>query len=133
MGILCAYNNGQLDMCYTRADIESLSQKYVHWHARTRTQLHIAILYGRRGKVLGIATNRVGSRSRGAGFMEATIHAERAVLKSVGDVTQLRGATLVVFRINTLGQLGNSKPCHACSRHLEKAMKKYGLMRVYYS
>lgn len=120
-------------MCYTRADFEAFGEKFVHWHARTRTKLHIALLYGRRGKLLGIATNRVGSRSRGAGFMEATIHAERAVLKSVGDINLLRGATLVVMRISTAGELVNSKPCHACSRHLEKAMKKYGLARVYYS
>jgi cytidine deaminase len=62
-----------------------------------------------------------------------TIHAERAALKAVGDVTLLRNATLVVIRVGYDGTLRSSEPCHECRRHLEAAMRKYGLRRVLYS
>jgi hypothetical protein len=100
---------------------------------RMRTNLHIAYVYGRGGMLLGMATNRVGSRSSGAGFSRYTIHAERAALKAVGDHTLLRGATMVVVRVNRCGEFQNSEPCHECKCHLTKAMNKYGLKRVYYS
>jgi hypothetical protein len=100
---------------------------------RMKTNLHIAYVYGRGGMLLAMATNRVGSRSRGAGFSRYTIHAERAALKAVGDHTLLRGATMVVVRVSQQGLLQNSEPCHECKCHLTKAMNKYGLKRVYYS
>lgn len=97
-----------------------------------RTRLHIAILQNR-GKILGIATNSLGSRSRGCGYSERTIHAERAVLKKVGNISLLKGATLTVIRLKDDGTIANSEPCHSCSVHLTKCMKEYGLRRVYYS
>ena len=80
-----------------------------------------------------MAMNKVGSRSRGAGFSDFTIHAESAVLKQVGDISKLRGATLVVIRVSVTGELRNSKPCAECTCHLNKCIKEYGLNRVYYS
>jgi hypothetical protein len=100
---------------------------------RMVTHLHCAFVYGRGGILLGMSTNRCGTRSSGAGFSKMTIHAERAVLKAIGDVSLLRGATLVVIRVNKRGEILNSEPCHECKRHLEKAIQKYGLRRVYYS
>lgn len=97
-----------------------------------RTRLHIAILQNR-GKLLAIATNAIGSRSKGAGYSERTIHAERAVLKKVGNLSLLKGATMTVIRIKTDGTIAYSKPCHSCSVHLNKCMKEYGLRKVYYS
>lgn len=98
-----------------------------------KTQVHIAVII-KRGKIIEIASNSIGSRSKGAGYDDITIHAERAVLKKVGDVSKLYGATLVVIRImrGTL-EIGNSEPCHTCKRHLEKCIKKHGLRCVYYS
>jgi len=98
-----------------------------------RSSLHIAFIYGKGGSLLAMATNKIGSRSQGAGYSTYTIHAERAALKAIGDESLLRGATLVVVRVNKLGELACSKPCHGCVCHLEKAMDKYGLRRVYYS
>ena len=119
---------------YKRSDYVEVASQYARIAAtRTHTNLHIAFVYGRGGVLLGMATNRVGSRSRGAGFSNATIHAERAALKAIGNISLLRGAVLVVVRVDTLGTLRNSKPCHECQRHLQKAMKCYGLRRVYYS
>jgi deoxycytidylate deaminase len=111
-------------------DIANQYSSYMKNHLNT--SLHIAFVYGRGGALIAMSTNRVGSRSRGAGFSKFTIHAERAALKAVGDNSMLRGATLVVVRIGSKGLL-NSKPCHECKCHLEKAIHKYGLKKVYYS
>lgn len=98
-----------------------------------RTQLHVAIIV-KRNKIVEIATNSVGSRSRGCGYDERTIHAERAVLKKLGDIRQLDGAKLIVVRIaKGSGELVNSEPCHTCRCHLEKCIRQYGLRCVYYS
>jgi hypothetical protein len=97
------------------------------------TQAHIAVVI-HRGKVLSVASNSVGSRSRGCGYQERTIHAERAVLKKVGDTSKLNGAILVVIRISKgLKEIVNSEPCHSCKCHLEKCMRQHGLRQVYYS
>ena len=98
-----------------------------------RTSAHIAVVM-KRNNVLAVASNSSGSRSRGCGYAERTIHAERAVLKKIGDVRQLQGAILIVLRISRgLKEIVNSEPCHACKCHLEKCMKEYGLRNVYYS
>ena len=98
-----------------------------------RANLHIAMLISRGRKVLAISTNAIGSRSRGCGYSEKTIHAERAVLKKVGNTNLLRGAMMIVIRIRTDGTIANSKPCHSCSVHLEKCMREHGLRCVYHS
>ena len=96
------------------------------------THTHHATII-KRNKVLASAINRAGSRSRGAGYSDWTIHAERAVVKRLGDISQLRGATLIVVRYNKKGQMLNSKPCHDCELFLEKCMRYYGLRKVIYS
>lgn len=97
------------------------------------TSLHFAILY-RRGKVISTATNAVGSRSKGCGYSQHTIHAERAVIKKLGDITLLKDAELFVVRLSKKSDgFMNSEPCHACKRHLTKCMREYGLKAVYYS
>ena len=119
-------------MGFKLSDFEDLATEYAHWCLRTRTSLHIAMVYSR-GIMIGLATNSVGSRSRGAGYSKSTIHAERAVLKKVGDTSLLRDAVLVVIRIDREGRIMNSEPCHGCCCHLSAAMRKYGLKSVYYS
>ena len=116
-----------------RADIiHELVEECNISHEKHSTSLHFAILY-KRGKVIATATNAVGSRSRGCGYSKHTIHAERAVLKKIGDISQLRGAELFVVRLNKSNDFMNSEPCHACKRHLTKCMREYGLKAVYYS
>ena len=61
--------------------------------------IHTAVLV-KRGKVIAHATNRAGSRSMGSGYSDYTIHAERNVVKSLGDISQLRGADMYVMRIS---------------------------------
>lgn len=106
---------------------ESLEYKEVH-----NTHLHYASVY-KRNKLIATSRNAIGSRSRGAGWSDYSIHAERAVVKRIGDISQLHGCILVVVRVNKQGELMNSKPCHACEKFLEKCMKEYGLLKVVYS
>lgn len=101
-----------------------------HHRAHT-THLHVAAIV-KRGKVLATAENSIGSRSRGAGYSDYTIHAEKAVVKKIGDVSQLRGASLCVWRVSAISVLP-SKPCADCQIFLEKCMREYGLRAVYYS
>jgi len=102
-------------------------------HMKHNTQAHIAIIM-KRGKILEIASNSIGSRSKGPGYQERTIHAERAVLKKVGDISKLNGATMIVIRImRGTKEVGNSEPCHSCRCHLNKCIREHGLRQVYYS
>lgn len=96
------------------------------------TNYHQAMIV-RRNQILAIAHNSIGSRSSGAGYSDRTIHAERAVVKRLGDISQLRGATLYVCRFSRAGELRDSKPCHECQVFLEKCMREYGLRKVVYS
>jgi hypothetical protein len=115
-------------MKFKRSDYENETLPRPH-----NTKFHVAYIYNFKGQLLCRETNRIASRSRGAGCSEYTIHAERAALKSVGNFTLLRGATLVVVRFGIEGNLLPSKPCHDCSCHLTKAIRSYGLRSVYYS
>lgn len=113
--------------------------------AHTLNYRHIAAIV-KRGKVIAIAANRVGTRSRGSGWSDCTIHAERSVVKALGDIRKLKGATMYVIRIppDLTGsgkplpfkpdpELRESKPCSDCQIFLEKCMRKYGLVRVIYT
>lgn len=102
-------------------------------HVTNLRHLHVALVV-KRGKLLGYATNRIGTRGRGCGYDHRSIHAERAVLKKIGDTAKLSGAILIVIRISRgTKEIVNSEPCHSCRCHLEKCMKHHGLKGVYYS
>lgn len=122
-----------LAMPYGPEDLDALAAPYAHLTAKLNTSLHVAALYGRGKTLLGLATNRAGSRSSGAGFSNQTIHAERAVMKAVGDVSLLKGATLVVVRVTKGGKTASSAPCKECQAAIEASMRKYGLKRVVHS
>ena len=96
------------------------------------THLHYAQLY-KRNKLLATSRNKIGSRSRGAGWSDYSLHAERAVVKQVGNLSQLHGCVLIVIRVNKDGEMRNSKPCQGCEKFLKKCMTKYGLSKVVYS
>jgi hypothetical protein len=97
-----------------------------------RTSLHYAQIL-KRNKVIAFARNAVGSRSRGCGYSDATIHAERAVVKKLGDTSKLVGCVLIVWRVNSAGDILSSKPCSSCQLFLEKCKREYGLRKVVYS
>lgn len=96
------------------------------------TSLHYAQLI-KRNKVIAFARNSIGSRSRGCGWSDNTIHAERAVVKRLGDISQLRGCTMVVVRVNKHDEILSSEPCSDCKLFLFKCMNEYGLRKVIYS
>jgi hypothetical protein len=99
---------------------------------RHNTSVHIAVLI-KRGKVIAVSANLIGSRARGSGYSMDTIHAEKAVVKSLGDISQLRGASMIVVRLSKGEEWVDSRPCHSCMLFLNKCMNQYGLKRVYYS
>jgi hypothetical protein len=102
---------------------------------------HVAAVV-KRGKLLSVGTNRAGNRSLGSGFSDYSLHAERAAVKALGDLSLLRGADLYVVRIPHSGHrregkgcsdLLYSRPCHECTVFLEKCMRVWGLRRVLYT
>ena len=103
-----------------------------------KTSLHVAFLV-KRNKIIAVATNKVGSRSKGSGYDHYTIHAEKNVVMELGDINQMRGASMYVIRISKcttktgLDKVVNSEPCHDCHLFLEKCVKQYGLRRVFCS
>jgi hypothetical protein len=99
------------------------------------TNVHIAVVV-QRGKIIAEATNRLGSRTKGCGYSDYTIHAERNVIKKIGDYNKLRDADMYVMRCGrgeNVGKFINSKPCSECECFLNKCIRKYGLRNVYYT
>ena len=112
--------------------LDPRTQKLEHTHI---TSLHQAVLV-RRGKIIAQATNKIGTRSKGVGYSNCTIHAEKNVVKHLGDYSKMKGADMYVMRRgrgenNT--KLMNSKPCPDCELFLQKCIRKYGLRNVYYT
>ena len=103
------------------------------------TKLHIAIIV-KRGKILAEATNKVASRSNGAASRGSrnSIHAERNVLRTLGDTSKLRGADMYGMRIGKMSrdseiEFRYSQPCPECTVLLQKCMREYGLRNVYFT
>ena len=100
--------------------------------------IHNAVIV-KRGIVLAEANNNYGSRSRGSGYSRSSIHAEKNVVKVLGDISKLKGADMYIMRftrdsrLKGMDQLMNSEPCRACQIFLEKCMREYGLKNVYYT
>ena len=55
---------------------------------RHYTSIHVAVLV-LRGKIIAHAHNKIGSRSRGCGYSNYSIHAEKNVVKEIGDNNKL--------------------------------------------
>jgi len=102
------------------------------------TKLHVAIIV-KRGKILAEATNKIASRTNGAASRGSQnyIHAERNVLKVLGNIRKLRGADMYVMRIGKFGEdeveFKYSQPCPECTVMLQKCMREYGLKNVYFT
>ena len=111
----------------------TVNLRYAHF-----ASIHVAVLM-KRGRIIAEATNGFGSRSRGSGYCTSSIHAERNVVKEIGNIHELRGAEMYVVRISRNKDLDiedpfvGSKPCAQCRVFLEKCMKEYGLKKVYYT
>ena len=105
---------------------------------KKRNSVHVAVVV-LRGKVLAEATNRNGTRSMGSGYSTHSIHAEKNVVKQLGDISKLKGADLYVMRISRdikkvhTQKFLCSKPCDECQAFLEKCMREYGLKNVYFT
>jgi hypothetical protein len=101
----------------------------------SKTNRHIAILC-KGNRVLASAMNQFGSRSFGSGYTYNTIHAEINVIKKLGNIKLLNGATMYIFRTGkgcNEDSICHSRPCPICQKFLEKCIDVYGLRRVFYS
>ena len=113
------------------------NQKFINLRYAHFASIHVAVLM-KRGKIIAKATNGFGSRSRGSGYSESSIHAERNVIKEFGNIYDLKGVEMYVVRISRnyksegSNQFIGSKPCCQCQPFLEKCMREYGLKNVYY-
>ncbi len=126
------FSNGKAISKQVQNCITIIQELYVKPVKRHNTSLHVAFVV-RRGKIISIASNSVGSRTKGCGYNERTIHAEMAALKKL-DWRELDGADMYVFRWRTSqNNVGLSMPCYNCSTVLNKCIKNWGLKRVYYS
>ena len=111
----------------------TVNLRYAHF-----ASIHVAVLM-KRGRIIAEATNGFGSRSRGSGSCASSIHAERNVVKEIGNIHELKGAEMYVVRISRNKDIEiedpfvGSKPCAQCRVFLEKCMKEYGLKNVYYT
>jgi hypothetical protein len=94
--------------------------------------IHVAVLV-KRGKIIAEACNQVGSRHMGCGYSDRSIHAERAVVKKLGNTELMRGADMYIFRNGRTENSRYSQPCQACECFLKKCMREYGLRFVFYS
>lgn len=115
------------------SNTRTVNLRYAHF-----ASIHVATLI-KRGKIIAQATNGFGSRSRGSGYSAASIHAEKNVIKQLGNIHDLRGADMYVVRISRdprlegLDQFVKSNPCPQCTSFLEKCIKEYGLKNIYYA
>jgi tRNA(Arg) A34 adenosine deaminase TadA len=115
------------------SNTRTINLRYAHF-----ASIHVATLI-KRGKIIAQATNGFGSRSRGSGYSAASIHAEKNVIKQLGNIHDLRGADMYVVRISRdprlegLDQFVKSNPCPQCTSFLEKCIKEYGLKNIYYA
>ena len=111
----------------------TVNLRYAHF-----ASIHVATLI-KRGKIIAQATNGFGSRSRGSGYSDSSIHAEKNVIKQLGNIHELRGADMYIVRISRdprlegLDQFVKSNPCPQCTSFLEKCIKEYGLKNIYYA
>ena len=109
--------------------IETHINRYTKKHT---SKNHVALICKGR-KLLAIGQNRVASRLSGCGCQDRMIHAEVDAIKTLGDTSKLRGATLFVVRIMIGGELGPSPPCKTCQPLLANCQRDYGLRSIQHS
>jgi len=110
----------------------TVNLRYAHF-----ASIHVATLI-KRGKIIAQATNGFGSRSRGSGYSSASIHAEKNVIKQLGNIHEICGSDMYIVRISRdpkldgVDQFVKSNPCRQCLPFLHKCFREYGLKNVFY-
>jgi len=143
--LICAAAYFLAKVMQTKRQSEELLLDYILSNPRTSVlkyahyaSIHVAVLM-KRGKIIAEATNGFGSRSRGSGYCTNSIHAERNVVKEIGNIRELKGAEMYVVRISRTADYDKqdpfmgSKPCPQCKVFLDKCIREYGLKNVYYT
>ena len=110
--------------------VESTRHEYVK--QKRNQQVHFAAIV-KRNKVLALAQNYY-SISNTAWPRRTMVHAERAVIQCLGDLSKLKGAELFVWRVSRLNEWTlYSRPCNCCAKLLEMCARKWGLARITYT
>jgi hypothetical protein len=121
--------------------IPKILESYLaHVNVFATTKLHIAIIV-HRGKIIAEARNEIASRSNGAASRGSMnyIHAEKNVVRQLGDISKLKGSVMYVMRIGKKFKDSKdyafkySQPCPQCTVLLTKCIKSYGLQKVYFT
>jgi hypothetical protein len=119
-----------------RAKRPHLLDQFLNAKADHSTKLHVAVLV-KRGRVLAFATNKVASRSSGASSRGSQnfIHAEKNLLRAIGDLSRMKGSDVYVMRISPVSSTGfmYSQPCSECTAILNKCIEKHGLRKVFFT
>jgi hypothetical protein len=91
-------------------------------------QVHFAAII-KRHKVIAMANNSFSK------FLPHlwSLHAERAVVRSLGNLQKLRGSTLFVWRSTPSTRTLDSEPCPNCRLFIQKLIDKWGLRLVIFS
>lgn len=71
---------------------------------------------------------RSSSISRKYKKWEESLHAEQSALLNL-DWNKLKGASILVYRMNKVGQVGMAKPCSMC----RKLIEYIGIKNIYYT
>ena len=114
--------------------LDPRTTKMVDTHS---TKFHIAIAV-KRGRILATGTNKVASRTNGASSRGSQnfIHAEKKLIRNLGDYNKLRGADIYIMRIRSTKdstEFCYSQPCPECTILLNKCIREYGLKNVYFT
>ena len=110
--------------------VESTRNDYIQ--QKRNQQVHFAAVV-KRNKILAIAQNYY-SISNSSWPRRSMVHAERAVIQGLGDLSKLKGAELFVWRVSRKNEWTLfSRPCSCCSKLLETCARKWGLARITYT
>ena len=91
-------------------------------------QVHFAAII-KRNKVIALANNTFSK------FLPHlwSLHAERAVVRTLGNLQKLRGSTLFVWRSTETSKKLDSEPCPNCRIFLQSLIDKWGLKCVIFT
>jgi hypothetical protein len=91
-------------------------------------QVHFAVII-KRNKVIAMANNKFSN------FLPHlwSLHAERAVVRNLGNMEKLRGSILFVWRSTETTKKLDSEPCPNCRIFLQSLIDKWGLKCVIFT
>jgi deoxycytidylate deaminase len=106
-------------------DIENVIKEAVRQSQKTSYVFRLGAVIFNRHRIISGGYNRVFSR--GSNDQQGNCAETLAIRKAPSKL--LKGASILVCRVNSSGTFGMSKPCHRC----QKLIIKSGIVKVIYS